>query len=141
MSVAVDSSVLVAAVLAGHEHHMASHLELERLAGSDPGPWLPVHALVEAYSVLTRLPLPHRLAAHDARALLQGSFGSWRLAGPPPDIWTFLSEAADDSIVGGTIYDALIIESALSVGVHELLTWNLAHFERVSRRRFIIRTP
>jgi predicted nucleic acid-binding protein len=141
MSTAVDTSVLIAGVLARHEHHSASHRELERLAASDSEVWLPVHAVLESYSVLTRLPPPHRIAPLDARELLRGSFGTWALAGPPGDVWSFLADSAARSVAGGAVYDALIVESALRVGARELVTWNVSHFERVARGRLVVRTP
>lgn len=141
MTVAVDTSVLVAGVLVRHEHHIPSRDELERLAASDPAPRLPVHALLESYSVLTRLPAPHRIAPRQARTLLQGSFASWRLAAAPEDVWSFLEAAADAAIAGGSLYDALIVESALGAGARELVTWNVAHFERVARGRLAVRAP
>ena len=52
---AVDSSVVIAAAFATwHEHHA-----LARKATADK-PRLVAHAAVESYSVLTRLPQPHR---------------------------------------------------------------------------------
>jgi hypothetical protein len=51
---AVDSSVVVAAFATWHEHHA-----LARAAMSNR-PRLVAHAAVESYSVLTRLPPPHR---------------------------------------------------------------------------------
>ena len=63
------------------------------------------------------------------------------LAGPPGNIWPFLSDAAASSITGGAIYDALIVESALHVGARELVTWNPAHLDRAARGRLGARTP
>lgn len=141
MKIVVDTSVLVAGVLAGHEHHVVSQRELDRLAARKPRPWLPGHALLESYSVLTRLPAPHRIAPRDARQLLHGSFGAWAIAGLPEDLWSFLDDAARSAVAGGALYDALIVESGLRVGARELVTWNTTHFERVARGRLVVRAP
>ncbi len=139
--VAVDSSVLIAALLAWHEHHESSRAELERLAGETPEPLLPSHAVIETYSVLTRLPMPHRLAPEIASRLLAESFGDWPTAGGPADIWAFVAESAESRVVGGRVYDALILATAATAGASELLTWNLAHFEDLATDRIAVRSP
>ncbi len=141
MATAVDTSVLVAGVLAWHEHHARSHQELERLGTAVPVPCLPFHALLESYSVLTRLPAPQRIGPHDARRLLHGSFSRWTLAYAPQDVWSVLEDAAAHAVAGGAIYDAVIVESALRAGAQELVTWNVTHFERVARGRLAVRVP
>lgn len=141
LRVAIDTSVLVADVLAWHDKHEGSHQELERLRASGTTLVLPSHALIESYSVLTRLPAPKRLAPGSAIRMLQESFGTWTLAGSTEDTWNFLRNASESPIAGGTIHDALIIESALAAGADELVTWNIKHFERVAGNRLSIRAP
>jgi hypothetical protein len=51
---AVDSSVVVAAFASWHEHHVIARKAMASR------PRLVAHAAVESYSVLTRLPPPHR---------------------------------------------------------------------------------
>ena len=141
MSVALDSSVLIAAVLAWHEHHPASYREVERLASSDTAAVIPTHALLESYSVITRLPAPHRLCPNDARKLLEGSFRDWVTAPAPAQIWTLIGRIADAEMIGGTVYDALIVESALAAGADEIVTWNVNHFQRAVADRLQVRPP
>jgi len=50
-------------------------------------------------------------------------------------------ESSRESVTGGAIYDAVILEAALEAGARELLTWNAADFERLSRGRLAVRTP
>jgi len=72
---AFDTSVIIAGVLGWHEHHLPALTALQR--GFEharvvvPGP-----ALIETYSVLTRLPSPHRLSPADALSLLEETFHS-----------------------------------------------------------------
>ncbi|TVS11129.1 MAG: PIN domain-containing protein [Wenzhouxiangella sp.] len=141
MSVALDSSVLIAAVLDWHEHHPASHQEVERLAASDGAAVIPTHALLESYSVITRLPAPHRLRPNDARDLLDGSFRDWVTAPAPEQIWSLIGQLADAEMVGGAAYDALIVESALAAGAVEIVTWNINHFQRAAANRLKVRSP
>lgn len=141
MITAVGTSILVAGVLSWHEQHTASQRELEALAQPESTPMLPAHALVECYSVLARLPTPHRIAASDAHALLSGSFASWPVAGTANDVWDLLAHLADNDIIGGMVYDTLIVASALAAGADEIVTWKLSLFERVAHGRLIVRQP
>ena len=139
--VALDASVLVAGVLTWHEHHETSRRQLAALGRARRGPCVPIHSLLESYAVLTRLPSPHRLRPADAWELLHESFGGWAPAPMSEDVWSFLDEAARRETAGGAIYDAAILESALLAGAGVLMTWNVAHFERLNRGRIEIRRP
>ena len=141
MPVAFDSSVLIAAVLAWHEHHPDSHREVERLAGNTAAAVIPTHALLESYSVITRLPAPHRVHPHHARELLRGPFRDWITVPAPEPIWPMIDRMAETDLSGGAVYDALIVESALAAGADEIITWNLNHFELAAAGRLMVRPP
>lgn len=97
---AIDTSVAIAALLPWHEAHDAS-----RQAAS--GAVIAAHALLECYSVLTRLPEP--LSPEDAGALLRERFGPERIVVPPKKVQTSLVQSCTDlGIRGGAVYDALI---------------------------------
>jgi predicted nucleic acid-binding protein len=132
---ATDTSVIVAALLGWHEFHRPA---LDALLGSVSDRRdrlvLPSPALVEAYSVMTRLPAPHRLAPADAIELLSGSFETRAtligLAGK--ETWRFLHLAAGRGVAGGRAYDALILQCALKGGATRLLTLDRRDFEHLS---------
>ncbi|MBW2277175.1 MAG: PIN domain-containing protein [Deltaproteobacteria bacterium] len=126
---AIDSSVIVAAVLTWHEHHERAHKALEQALQTNNAA-LPVHSLVESYSVMTRLPAPHRLSPQDALAVLEGTFrDNVKLARlRTRSVWKWLSVTVERGIAGGRTYDALILESARSAGATHLLTLNPRDF-------------
>jgi predicted nucleic acid-binding protein len=65
--------------------------------------------MVEAYSVLTRIPVPHRLAASKAAEVLIGFFGADRMLSPSPDLMKgIVGICGNAGIAGGAVYDALI---------------------------------
>jgi predicted nucleic acid-binding protein len=66
---AVDTSVVVAALLGWHEAHEPARRALERGLAAERIV-MPAPALLEAYAVMTRLPSPHRIRPADAAALL-----------------------------------------------------------------------
>lgn len=105
---ACDTSVAVAALDPTHEAHPAC-----RRALVDLRPALAGHAMFETYSVLTRLPLPLRLSAGQATAVLAAAF--------PGDCWLdaagtrdLRERLADLDIVGGSVYDALVGQASVT---------------------------
>ena len=102
----VDTSVVVAGFASWHESHDAARRAL------DEGPALVAHCALEAYSVLTRLPAPHRAPAHVVAEFLAARFpGAW-LALPPAAHARLLARLPDLGILGGAVYDALIAATA-----------------------------
>ena len=99
---AADTSVVVAALASWHEGHAAASAAI---AGDVR---LPAHALLEAYSVLTRLPPPHRFEAHAARDLLRATFSDTPLTLDPREHRALLDRLVEAGISGGASYDALI---------------------------------
>jgi len=99
---AADTSVVVAAFASWHEQHDVARQAL------DDGLWLVEHCALETYSVLTRLPAPHRAPAGVVRDFIATRF---------PDPWLrltasayrkFISGLAELDVTGGSVYDALV---------------------------------
>lgn len=107
---AVDSSIVVAALVQWHEGHEAAREQAH-------GQLVPAHAYLESYAVLTRLPGPGRLAARTARELLAAWFPPAHVIPPPTDaIAGFVERMAASQVVGGASYDALIALTAAAHG-------------------------
>ncbi len=140
---ALDTSVLVAALLSWHEHHEVAAAALSELVEGEAKLVLPVHALVEAYSVMTRLPPPHRLSAKDAFEILDHSLRRrCTLIGLEGDeAWELIQDLSRRPISGGASYDALILASARKGGARRILTFNRSHFERIVTEEFEIVIP
>ena len=103
MTVAADTSVLVAAFASWHEHHAAAFKALIRLDA------VVAHSLLETYSVLTRLPAPHRVAAEVASRYLRLTFSGYRVLGlAPQEQRKLVAGCAAWGVTGGAVYDALI---------------------------------
>lgn len=130
---ALDTSTVIAALQTWHEDHESASSSLSEVLSSRSGV-LPSRVLVEAFSVMTRMPAPHRLAPKDAFTLLEGTFGTSTpvLQLPKETYWEFLSGLAQEGVTGGAVYDAEIIECARQAGVKNILTLNRRHFERLA---------
>jgi predicted nucleic acid-binding protein len=129
---ALDSSVIVAALLSWHERHNAAAKAVERALAGKGGIVVPSHALFESFAVMTRLPAPHRLAASDAFALLRDNFASAHIATlGARGVWPILQKLAQLGLAGGITYDAIILEAATAAGATELLTLNERDYDRL----------
>ena len=88
-------------------------------------------SLIEAYSVLTRMPPPRRLSPSAALGLLTPNFLSERIETivlPAEAYHSLILGAPARGIAGGRIYDAVIVACALAGRVDTLLTFNERHF-------------
>lgn len=109
-----DTSVLVPAILSWHEHHEAA-----RRAVLGEVQHVPAHALLESYSVLTRLPPPHRISPeHAADVVAQLPMSALVL---PGDVHRGLvADLGRARIGGGAVYDALVAATARHHGLRLL---------------------
>lgn len=99
---AADTSVVVAALASWHEGHGVA------TAAVSSDVRLPAHCLLEAFSVLTRLPPPHRFEPRAAYELLRSTFLNEPLAIDGEAHRALLADLVEVGISGGSTYDALI---------------------------------
>jgi predicted nucleic acid-binding protein len=138
----LDTSCLVAAVCAWHSHHDVTRREIERREAAGETLVLAAHSLAEAFSVLTRLPEPHRLHPNDALALIEANWRETRLVAlAGSDYRATLRRCRDVGIGGGAVYDALIAACARKARVATVVTWDLEGFERFLEDEPAVRTP
>lgn len=130
---ALDTSVLIAAVQALHAEHERA-LEAVGRALESPPVVVPLHVLVECYSVLTRMPRPRRLSPENAFSLLDRTLrDKAEIASlDGGEAFELLESLRDREISGGAVYDALIAEAAVRAGARRLLNLNRQHFERLA---------
>jgi predicted nucleic acid-binding protein len=112
---AADTSMVVAAFASWHEHHERARSAL------DAGISLIEHCALETYSVLTRLPPPHRCSGSVVRDFLRARFQRPFLRLDIAAYREFLLELPDKDISGGAAYDALVAATAVHCSV-ELVT-------------------
>ncbi len=128
MALFLDSAVLVPVFAADHPHHAAS-LQLYK-ACSRENAWCASHSLAEVYFTLTRLPHPHKATPGQALVCVENMVSRFRLMSVEGEEYiSVLREAAQRSISGGSIYDALIARCALKAGADEIFPWNIRHYQ------------
>lgn len=127
---ALDTSCLVALLAEWHDRHRSTVAEYEARTKRGQRLVIAGHAVLECFSVLTRLPAP--LSASPAvveQVLLPYLSNGAEVAGMSAAACRFaLREFARRGIGGGRIYDGIIALCSFQAGARELLTWNLNHF-------------
>lgn len=108
--IAADTSVAVAAFAEWHEKHESARRVI------DAGARLVAHCALETYSVLTRLPVPHRAPSSVARDYLATRFPEAFLRLSETSYRAFLKALPDLGIAGGATYDALVAATAAAEG-------------------------
>ena len=103
---AADTSLVVAAFATWHEHH-----ELPRRV-LDGGVRLIEHCALETYSVLTRLPPPHRSPASVVRDFIRARFPEPYLRLSVASFRAFVLGLPDREVLGGAAYDVLVAATA-----------------------------
>jgi predicted nucleic acid-binding protein len=131
MRVALDTSVLVAGLVAAHPHHARATWWLRRPAGTEPvASW---HAYAEAWAVLTALPMEPRLTGDVAAAVLDRLARFVRFVAPTAGTYeAAVSRCNARSLRSGAVYDALHLVTAEGEGAELLLTFNVDDFARMS---------
>jgi predicted nucleic acid-binding protein len=102
----VDTSIVVAAFASWHENHA----EADRVV--DGKARLVAHCAIEAFSVLTRLPPPHRVAGQLVRDFLATRFPDPYVGLGAADYRGLIPRLVATGISGGATYDALIAATA-----------------------------
>jgi len=130
----LDTSVLIAAVIAKHDSHAEAFPVLERVQNENDEGFVAAHSLAEMYAILTKLPPPFRHSPEQALLSIEENvlkhFKISSLTGS--DYAALIREAAVAGIQGGTIYDAVLLKSAERATPDRIYTLNLKHFLAVA---------
>lgn len=125
-----DTNCIVVTASHEHAHHTRTIGELSRRIDVGERMFVAAPTLVEAYSVLTRIPQPYRLAAKDALAVIDEGFMRRgeivQLSGA--EYAELLRGLPRRGVVGGRVYDAVIAACAERAGIATFLTFNVPHF-------------
>jgi predicted nucleic acid-binding protein len=105
---AADSSITIAALLADHEARKLAEDALKRCTSTI------AHVAIETYSVLTRLPPPHRLASADAAKLIDARLPSKYVTLSASAYSKAHTRLAAAGVSGGATYDGAIALAALA---------------------------
>jgi predicted nucleic acid-binding protein len=131
-----DTTVLLGGLIElGPSSEAAQKIMAAVAVGSVRRPHTAWHCCLEFYAVSTRLPEEVRLSPADAWRLIEEEIVSRFVVRQLADDHRrpFLHSAADESVVGGRIYDAYIAEIARLSDPSVVVTDNLRHFAGLRR--------
>ena len=103
---AADTSLVVAAFASWHQAHDPARRAL------DAGLGLIEHCALESYSVLTRLPPPHRAPGEVVRDFIAARFPGPLLRLSTAAYRDFVLALPEHQVTGGAAYDALVAATA-----------------------------
>lgn len=134
MKIILDTSVMVATLVAAHPAHARAVRRYEHLLSEGDKLFLCAHSLAELYAVLTRMPTSPRIGPDTARRLIEDnirltSIGIVSL--DAKDYMEVVDRMATLGLVGGVMYDMLIVQAARKTKAHAILTLNEFEFSRL----------
>ena len=134
---------MVAAMCSWHHHHDRAAEAIESRLDRRERMIVAAPALIETYSVLTRLPASYRLSAEVALGLVEANFlQSVKIVAMEAEAYrTLLRGAPAAGVSGGLTYDAVIAACARKEKVRTILTFNESHFRRFADPDLLIVVP
>lgn len=133
MRILLDTSVLIAAMVESHPAHIRALPWLQRIkAGTDTG-FVAAHSLAELYAILSILPVQPRISSATAHRLIKRDVLDicQVISLSVQDYVAIIDHLSKSNIVGGVIYDAVILYSAFKVEIDRILTLNKKDFFRI----------
>ncbi len=139
---ALDTSCLVALLSEWHERHRATAAEYDARIKHGQRLVVAAHAVLECFSVLTRLPPPLSAPPAAVESVLASYLSDAEVAGITSGTCrSAIADMARRGIGGHLTYDGIIAICSYEAGARELLTWNLSHFLRVAPSGLTPREP
>jgi predicted nucleic acid-binding protein len=132
VKVALDTSVLVAALWIEHRDHVAARPWVLPGEDTDLARCICAHALAETWSVLTRLPVRPLISPAAAEAMMTQLAAAVEVVAVTSELQQgAIKRCASRGLVGGAVHDALHLVAAEFAGADVVATFNRRHFERL----------
>ena len=130
MSACIDSSVLVAAVVATEKYHAECDALLDA-----KGTAIYAHGLVEVFNTLTGGRKPFRMPAAAAVSVIEDDYAPYLsiINLTPSEILCAMRECESRGVRGGAIFDYLHLAAARKAKAAQFYTLNIAHFRAFHR--------
>jgi predicted nucleic acid-binding protein len=133
VKVALDTSVLVAALVRGHSHNASAAPWLAAIDTGRVHGIIDVHTVHELYSVLTKIKLRPQISPADAQAMAARVMGRFETV-PLTEEGTrrALGRCSQRGLSSGAIFDAAHVIAAELAGAERILTFNGGDFVRLA---------
>lgn len=143
MKIYCDTSVLIAASIADHPHHIQAIALVKQVQGKELEGYVSTHGLAEFFAVITRAPLQPPIYPSEAWQLLTGNIlQHFNLISLDAKLYQeVLRKTAANGWTGGLIHDALHLAAAESMACERIYTFNLRHFRILASQNQRICSP
>ena len=133
MKLLFDTSVLVAAMIPQHDAHERAFSWFQRIVKNTDEGAVSAHTIAELYAELSTLPYRPVRKPPDVRELIDRNIINHMeiVSLDARDYVEIVHHMADRSLIGGSIYDALILWSAEKAGAARIVTLNSKDFLRI----------
>ena len=139
----LDSSCLIALLSDWHAQHRRTLISYSQWLARGAQSVIAVHAMLETFSVLTRLPTPYRSTPETAKTALEQTFSRTAIiTGMGSEgIWSSMDMLCRLGLSGGRVYDVVIARCVAEAGATVLLTWNTKPFLPIAPAGLDVREP
>jgi predicted nucleic acid-binding protein len=128
-----DTNTLIAALVESHVHHAQALPWLHKVHAKEIEGFISIHTIAELYAVISRYPalqpISSELVVEQIEDEVLNHFEV--IALNRDEYHAIIRHLAKTGIVGGTVYDAVIIAAGIKASVDHLLSFNAKHFRRV----------
>ena len=134
MKILFDSSVLIAAFVESHPKHKAALSYLVKAKKKEFELLVSSHSILEVYSVLTSAPFKPQITPAIAKQLIENNIKNLAktIYLTDKDYFIIVEKMSASNLIGGIVYDAIIVECALKAKADEILTLNSKDFLRLT---------
>lgn len=135
MKILFDTSVLIAAFVESHPKHTYALSFLIRAKNREFELFISAHTILEVYSVLTSAPFKPKITAVVAKKLIETNIKTIAkiIYLTDKDYFRIVKKMSNSNLIGGIVYDAIMVECALNSRVDEILTINSKDFLRLTK--------
>lgn len=135
MKILFDTSILIAAFVESHPKHKNALSFLIRAKNREFEMFISAHTILEVYSVLTSAPFKPKITAEVAKKLIETNIKTIAkiIYLTDKDYFRVVKKMSNSNLIGGIVYDAIIVECALNSKVDEILTINSKDFLRLTK--------
>ena len=128
---------MVAVIVAAHPAHARALHAFQRLSASKRNElFMCAHSLAELFAVLTRMPTSPRIGPDLAKRLVNENIEQANIRILSLDVTDYLAvldQMAEAGLMGGIVYDMLILQAAQIAKVDRVLTLNESDFSRLPK--------
>ncbi len=135
MKILFDSSVLIAAFVESHPKHKSALSFLIKAKNKEFELFVSAHTILEVYSVLTSAPFTPKITSVIAKRLIENNIKSIAkiIYLLDKDYFAIVEKMSRAGLIGGIVYDAIIVECALNSKVDKIVTLNPKDFLRLTK--------